>query len=341
MTAESAAHQQSTPRIIFVNGLHRSGTTVITEAAMDATGGVTLTAGAIAQVNADVRALLDAVAADEVSVDRGVDRRKVSPSLPEEYGWLLRDVGSIPMPHVRRRTAPVLLEIANRLAAQAGGAVVVLKNPWDLGREQALLRLDATACVILLRRPLPVVTASRRRALERYASSDAYLSALMRNDVAARRFHSAIRRRRSRRAILLSADWGARGRLLVFLARSRKLPLDRVAFLSFDELRGGSDGARWASHILDAERFTQALRGRVWEMADRPGTKAAWSDVLLDRLWARVWSRRRAEQAAVGLCLTQGRVIDVTEAVGHRAGGGPQPILAVPPVGDGDGSTTA
>ncbi len=299
-TDPGAAHQRSTPRIIFVNGLHRSGTTVIAEAVVDATDGVTLTAGAIAVVNAEVRALLDAVAADAVSVDRGVDRREVTPSLPEEYGWLLRDVGRIPMPHIRSRTAPALLEIADRLAAADASGVVVLKNPWDLGREHELLALDAGTRVILVRRPLPVITASRRRALARYASSDAYLSALMRHDSAARMFHSAIRRRRSRRAIIASADWGARARLLIFLARSRKLPLDRVAFLSFDELAQGADGGRWVSHILDAEHFTDALRGRIWAM-DRAGASAAMPDVLLDRLWARVWSRRRAEQVARGL----------------------------------------
>ena len=46
-----------------------------------------------------------------------------------------------------------------------------------------------------------------------------------------------MRRKRSRALILSISGWAARVRVLVFLARASSLPLDRVAFLSFDELQ--------------------------------------------------------------------------------------------------------
>jgi hypothetical protein len=288
------------PPIIFVNGLHRSGTTVVAEAATEASDGVTVTAGMIAESNPYLRELLDAAANGE-AVDRGVDARQLSGDLPEEYGWLLRDVGRVPAPNVRPRTIPTLVAIIERLAAQEGVRAVVLKNPWDFGREQTLLDLYPNAYVLLLRRSMPAVTASRRRALRRYGSSDAYLSALTRHAPGVRVMVSAMRRKRGRAMILWSAGWGARLRVLVFLARARALPLDRVAFLSFDELQAGDAGADWAAHILDPERFNQALRARLWRTEAPTSAKPPLADVLLDRLWERIWERRRAAQAALGV----------------------------------------
>jgi hypothetical protein len=287
-----------TPRIIFVNGLHRSGTTVIAEAATEASDGVTVTAGMIAESNPYLRELLDATANGGPVVDRGVDARPLSPDLPEEYGWLLRDVGRVPAPNVRPRTIPALVGIIERLAAQDGVGAVVLKNPWDFGRERTLLDLDPNAYILLVRRSMPAVTASRRRALRRYGTSDAYISALTRHAPGVRIMVGAMRRKRSRAMILASAGWAARLRVLVFLVRAPALPLDRVAFLSFDELQASDDGAEWAAHILDPERFSRALRARLWNMEASANAERSLPDALIDRLWERVWKRLRAAQAA-------------------------------------------
>jgi len=283
--------------VIFVNGLHRSGTTVIAEAATEASDGATVTAGMIAESNADLRELLDA-AANGLAVDRGVDARQLTPDLAEEYGWLLRDVGRARAPNVRPRAIPALMAIIERLAAQDGAHAVVLKNPWDFGREQMLLALSPEASILLVRRSMAAISASRDRALSRYGSSDAYLSALTRHAPGVRIMVGAMRRRRSRAMILSSSGWAARLRVLVFLARVRALPLERVAFLSFDELQAG-EGADWAAHLLDAERFGRALRARVWRMDAPAGSRPALADVLVDRLWERSWKRRRAAQAAM------------------------------------------
>lgn len=285
----------SARRVIFVNGLHRSGTTVIAEAATDASDGLTVTAGMIAESNPYVRDLLDA-ARDGATVDRGVDARLVSPDLPEEYGWLLRDVGRFPAPHVRPAAVPALRAIIERLGEQDGSRAVVLKNPWDLGRERTLLELDPDSYVLLVRRSMPAVAASRRRALLRSATSAAYLSALTRHAPGVRISISAIRRPRSRAIIFACAGWAARVRVLVFLSRVRALPLDRVAFLSFDELQADGDGAKWAAHVLDPERFGSALRRRLWKMEAAPTGRQPLADVLVDRLWGWVWRRRRAAQ---------------------------------------------
>lgn len=116
------------PPIIFVNGLHRSGTTVVAEAATEASDGVTVTAGMIAESNPYLRQLLDA-AASGLAVDRGVDARRLSPDLPEEYGWLLRDVGRVPAPNVRPRTIPALVAIVERLAGPEGARAVGTQEP--------------------------------------------------------------------------------------------------------------------------------------------------------------------------------------------------------------------
>ncbi|HTY96183.1 MAG TPA: sulfotransferase [Solirubrobacteraceae bacterium] len=286
------------PRVIFVNGLHRSGTTVIAEAATEASDGVTVTAGLIAESNPYLRELLDAAARGGPSVDRGVDARPLSEDLAEEYGWLLRDVGRVPAPNVRPQTIPTLVAIIERLAAQEGARAVVLKNPWDFGREQALLDLDPNAYILLVRRSMSAVGASRRRALHRYGSSDAYISALTRHAPGVRMMVAAMRRRRGRALILWLSAWGARMRVLAFLARAPALPLDRVAFLSFEELQEDDEGARWAAHVLDPERFSRALRERLWNMGAPKTARRALPDVLIDRLWERVWKRLRAAQTA-------------------------------------------
>lgn len=286
------------PRIIFVNGLHRSGTTVIAEAATEASDGVTVTAGMIAESNPYLRELLDAAANGGPAVDRGVDAKPLSADLPEEYGWLLRDVGRVPAPNVRPRTIPALMAIIERLAGQDGVEAVVLKNPWDFGREQALLDLDPNAYILLVRRSMPAVTASRRRALRRYGTSDAYISALTRHAPGVRIMVAAMRRTRSRALILSLSGWAARVRVLGFLAGASSLPLDRVAFLSFDELQTGDAGAEWAAHVLDPERFNRALRARLWKMNAPTNAERSLPDVLIDRLWERAWTRLRAAQAA-------------------------------------------
>lgn len=290
--------------IIFVNGLHRSGTTVIAEAATEAADGATVTAGLIAERNPHLRELL-AAAESGLQVDRGVDARRLSGDLPEEYGWLLRYDGRVPVPHLRARTVPVLLEVIERLAAQDGARAVVLKNPWDFGRERALLELHPDARILLVRRSMTAVSASRRRAMRRYASSDAYLSALMRGRPGVKILLSAIRRRRSRALMIWSAEWGARLRVLAFLARVRDLPLDRVAFISYEELQADQDGADWAAHIIDPDRLQRAVRARLWDTESRPTARPRPADILLDRLWGRVWRERRSAQAARGIVPTQ------------------------------------
>ena len=109
---------------------------------------------------------------------------------------------------------------------------------------------------------------------------------------------AAMRRRRSRALILSLSAWAARVRVLGFLAHASSLPLDRVAFLSFDELQTGDAGAQWAAHVLDPERFNRALRARIWNMSAPANAERSLPDVLIDRLWERAWRRLRAAQAA-------------------------------------------
>ena len=79
-----------TPRLLFINGFHRSGTTVVTSAVTDAAGGVTTTVGSLAPHIPTLDAFLNSL--ESGAADRGADRLKVTPDSPEEYGFLLRAV---------------------------------------------------------------------------------------------------------------------------------------------------------------------------------------------------------------------------------------------------------
>src|SRR4051812_13831149 len=76
--------------VLFINGFHRSGTTLLTTAATEATGGVTLTVGHLARHLPALRYFLRVERRNNRTPDRGVDSLPITDSTPEEYGWLLR-----------------------------------------------------------------------------------------------------------------------------------------------------------------------------------------------------------------------------------------------------------
>jgi len=290
-------------RVVFVSGYHRSGTTLVTAAATEATNGATLTAGHLARHIPSLQRFLQAAQTRARVPDRGVDRLPATESTPEEYGWLLHHTtGSYAFD---ARAAGPLHALVDELATTS--PVVILKNPWDTGRERLLLRHFPNARILLVRRDFAAMEDSMARAFERYVTSSGYLRALVGDRRRAAELLGVImdplRRgtlvRQSRRRIRRSAL------LLAFTAR--RLPLDRVAFLSYDELRRDVHaGSAWASHVLDTDAFATAVAAHTFPEYNPEGRGDRVAR-LLDRLLARAWRRARARQIRAGLLADPGR----------------------------------
>jgi hypothetical protein len=96
-------------------------------------------------------------------------------------------------------------------------------------------------------------------------------------------------------------------RTAVRLARSAsKLPLDRVAFLSYDELRADPyAGASWAAHIVDPGALGEAIAEQTFPEYNRASTRSLTAG-LIDWYWARAWRRARARQVKAGVLAVPG-----------------------------------
>jgi hypothetical protein len=70
--------------VVFINGFHRSGTTLLTAAVTEATGGVTLTVRDLARHLPVLRYFLRVQRRNNRTPDRGADSLAVTESTPEE-----------------------------------------------------------------------------------------------------------------------------------------------------------------------------------------------------------------------------------------------------------------
>jgi hypothetical protein len=93
----------------------------------------------------------------------------------------------------------------------------------------------------------------------------------------------------------------------VRLARSvSKLPLDRVAFLSYDELRADpAAGASWAAHIIDPDAVGAAIATHTFPEYNKASATNVMAKVI-DWYWARAWRRARARQVRAGILAMPG-----------------------------------
>jgi hypothetical protein len=282
--------------VLFVSGFHRSGTTLVASALTDATRGTTLTVGYLAERIPGLAALLQRTR--DSPVDRGVDRLPVTAETPEEYGWLFYHASGRHDLRPEDVRADVLPQLVRDIA---GDGPVILKNPWDTGREDLMLQGFPTGAVILVRRGVAAIEDSSRRALLRFVASDTYLRALMGDDDRVRTLLGALAHPRWSRLVLLVSRWGLRINVLRLPRRLAKLPPERVAYLSYDELcRDAVAGAAWATHLLDPAAFAASFKGLVF--ADCGGERTGgWLVRALDARWERAWRRGRAAQIAAGI----------------------------------------
>jgi hypothetical protein len=80
-----------------------------------------------------------------------------------------------------------------------------------------------------------------------------------------------------------------------------RLPLDRIALLSYDELRADpKSGAAWAAHLIDPDAFGQAVATLSFPEYNRAPDNGPEVDEI-DRQWAEAWHRTRARQIEAGI----------------------------------------
>jgi hypothetical protein len=79
------------------------------------------------------------------------------------------------------------------------------------------------------------------------------------------------------------------------------LPPDRVAFLSYDELRSDPRaGAAWAAHLLDPDAVAKAVASHTFPEYNHEA-RGSLAVRVIDRYWARAWRRARARQVKAGI----------------------------------------
>ena len=286
--------------VLFITGFNRSGTTLLTSAVTQAAQARTLTVGDLARHMPSVRRFLSAASKRGTIPDRGVDRLQVTESTPEEYGWLLHEATGDYAFGAQAARAGVLDALVEELAG-AGDVTVVLKNPWDTGREQMLLDHFTSARILLVRRDLNAIEDSQSRAWDRMATSSRYTRALIGDSRRAAEFLGTVVDPSARQRAVRDLRRKTR-RDAVRLARSvSRLPPDRVAFLSYDELRADSyAGALWAAHIIDPTALSDAIAAHSFPEYNGAGARSITASVI-DWYWARAWRRARARQVRAGI----------------------------------------
>jgi hypothetical protein len=311
-------------RVLFITGFNRSGTTLMTSAVTQATQARTLTVGDLARHMPSVKKFLATASKHGTVIDRGVDRLPVSESTPEEYCWLLKSVTGEFVFDSKAAETGVLDSLIDELAGEQG-TTVVLKNPWDTGRERLLLDHFADSRVVLMRRGLSAIEDSQNRALNRMATSNRYARSLIGDPHIRAEMLGALLNPQARQRMV--GDFRQRvRRTAVGLGRNAsKLPLDRVAFLSYDELRADPiAGASWAAHLLDPKALGEAIAAEAFPEYNTAELRSL-TVRLIDWYWARAWRRARARQVRAGILAAPGRPAPDRPAPSRPAGDSPAP----------------
>lgn len=99
--------------------------------------------------------------------DRGFDHIEVSPDLPEEYGYLLKeDPPFWYLPRLTQRTLPNMIELCRKIQAiSSSGRPLLLKNPWDFPNFLYLKRVFPNARFLFIHRHPLAVQNSKLKAM--------------------------------------------------------------------------------------------------------------------------------------------------------------------------------
>lgn len=288
-------------QILFVSGFNRSGTTLVTSAATVATKGGTLTVGHMARHMSSIDQFLRDAKEKGTTYDRGVDQLLITESTPEEYGWLLlHKTGKFTFGDEAKESG-ILQTVADEIAKDAQEPVVVLKNPFDVGQERLLLDSFPGSRLIMLRRTLGAIEESLGRAWNRMVTSNEWVQALVGGPEYAGDFLDIINDPEKREVMVNDSREKTRETAKKIAEEAASLPLDRVAFLSYDELREDpNEGAVWAKHLLDPDAFARAISEITFPEYHHERSQSEATQAV-DAQWAESWRQVRATQRQLGI----------------------------------------
>jgi hypothetical protein len=260
---------------------------------------------------------LSVVRDKNLAVDRGVDSRLVADDLTAEYGWFLLSRTLRRRFGFRPRDKAALESLALTVSKGDPRQRVVMKNPWDVANEAQLLQAFPSSRLILLRRPLPEIEASTRRAFWRRRTDFNYILALFGRSWLGPFWVWCLSGPFRLRAAYVVDVWRIRFRVLRGARNLRRLPLSRVALLDYDELsRSPSQAARWASSLVDADRFAHAFAARLLQSnAPCPTDRSAIAHAI-DLYWRREWDRARQKQQKEACAARSGHGAGATKTSG-------------------------
>lgn len=286
-------------RICFITGFHRSGTTVLTEAVASAVPAPMLTVGDLAQFMPPLAELLNSLQSRSVPIDRGVDGRPVSSTMPEEYCVYLASRGRGRKLRYGSGAKADLQTLADAVAARGDSRAAVMKNPWDTANEARLLKDFPHASVVIVRRALPEIEASQRAAFARERNSDEYMGTLLPGEFVKRIWQFAHRGRLLPGLINAISVWRLRLRALRLASQVHRLPHDRTALLSYDEFKTDARAAaQWASHLVDPDVLAEEFAARCAPFgAEHRPAQVSRVVAAIDRYWERNWELTRAQHA--------------------------------------------
>ncbi len=173
---------------IFITGLHRSGTTLL-YSLLQATqrfNGVTAYhvlryrqllarhhAGETEQAKADLAEQFQAAGV----LDRVIDGMRVTPDMPEEYGFVIADPGP---PRLRPANLKRFKDLCQKVQfIGEPGRRLLLKNPWDFGRSLfAKQHFPRSKFLFLHRDPARTLNSQLNAARTMLAARNAYLAML-------------------------------------------------------------------------------------------------------------------------------------------------------------------
>ena len=172
---------------VFIIGDHRSGTTVLYQA-LARTGAFNVVTAYHVIRDRDVVSNYMAGREEEARrelagelerrglTDRVIDGTRVTPDLPEEYGFV---IDPAPRPRLRPSTLPALIDLCRRLRMTGGDRPVLLKNPWDvLGFAFVTQALPRARLIFVHRQPLAVMSSQLAASRSLFAARNEYVAML-------------------------------------------------------------------------------------------------------------------------------------------------------------------
>jgi hypothetical protein len=172
---------------VFIIGDHRSGTTVLYQLLSLTAAFNVVTAYHVIRYDeilenhvAGRTAQAENALADEFAriglADRVIDGVRVTPDLPEEYGFVI-DPSS--RPRLRPETRPRLLELCGKVRLTGGDRPILLKNPWDvLGFAYVKQVFPSARFVFIHRHPLNVMSSQLEATRSLFRSRNEYVALL-------------------------------------------------------------------------------------------------------------------------------------------------------------------